>query len=173
MQSRRLNALTSVKPRLQQLLPPESRRGVGKPSATATGTGATDLEPVATEVSPVTSALSPEVIEMIVNKVADEVSRRSSLPNAAGVFRNDTDLADVPFTCVDPSPTSTSLVQESLTTVQQDLSGERIGSRQPIPRSDCLCHLACRWMLALQIKSGQKYGTRNILTLEPSFPIPN
>ena len=104
-----------------------------KPSATATGTGATDLEPVATEVSPVTSALSPEVIEMIVNKVADEVSRRSSLPNAAGVFRNDTDLADVPFTCVDPSPTSTSLVQESLTTVQQDLSGERIGSRQPIP----------------------------------------
>lgn len=104
-----------------------------KPSGTATVTGATDVEPAATEVSPVTSALTPEVIEMIVNKVADEVSRRSSLPNAAGVLRNEEDLAEVQFSCSDPPPTSTSLVQESLTTVQQDLSGERIGRRQPLP----------------------------------------
>lgn len=100
------------------------------PSAMASGTGTTPSEPEATEVSPVSnSILPPELIDQLVTRVADEVSLR--MASTSGVLPSANALAEVPFT--DPLATSSSLVQDSITAVQKNLTGETIGPRQPIP----------------------------------------
>ena len=101
-----------------------------QPSALASGNGAAHSEPKATEVPPVSnSILPPELIDQLVTRVADEVSRRMA-GNSSVVPTADA-LAEVPFT--GPLTTGGSLVQGSITAAQKNLTGETIGPRQPIP----------------------------------------
>ena len=61
--------------------------------------------------------------------MADEVSLR--MAGTSGVLPSADALAEVPLT--DPLTTGSSLVQDSITAVQKNLTGEIIGLRQPIP----------------------------------------
>ena len=122
--SARLSASTAKQPAAKK-----QKRG-RPPSAMASGTGAPLSEPEATEVSPVSnSLLPPELIDQLVTRVADEVSLRmastSDVPPSADA------LAEVPFT--DPLTTGSSLIQDSITALQRNLTGETVGPRQPIP----------------------------------------
>ena len=82
------------------------------------------------EVSPVSNPiLPPELIDQLVTRVADEVSLR--MASTTGVLPTADAVAEVPFT--GPLITGSSLVQDSITAVQQNLTGETIGPGQPIP----------------------------------------
>lgn len=92
-------------------------------SVKSSGTGAAHSEPEAPVVSPEsTSILPPELIDQLVNRVADEVSRRMDANNS--VVPPPDALAEVPFT--DPLTGGSSLVQGSITAVQKSLTGETI-----------------------------------------------
>ena len=82
------------------------------------------------EVSPVSNPiLPPELIDQLVTRVADEVSLR--MASTTGVLPTADAVAEVPFT--GPLVKGSSLVQDSITAVQQNLTGETIGPGQPIP----------------------------------------
>ena len=84
------------------------------------------------KTSALQTTLPPELIDQLVNRVADEVSRRMS--STSGLLSSGHALAEVPFTDIDrPPATGSSLVQGSIADVQQTLTGETIGPRQAIP----------------------------------------
>lgn len=122
--SARLSASTA-----KPLAAKKQKRG-RPPSAMALGTGAPLSEPEPIEVSPVSnSLLPPELIDQVVTRVADKVLLR--MASTSGVLPSADALAEVPFT--DPSTPGSSLVQDSITAVQRNLTGGTIGPRQPIP----------------------------------------
>ena len=75
------------------------------------------------------SALPPELINQLVTRVADEVSRRMS--STSGVLPTPDALAEVPFT--EALPASSFLVQDSIATIQTTLTDENLGPTQPLP----------------------------------------
>lgn len=111
-------------------LPAAKKQKRGRqPFVMASGTGEAHSEPEATEVSGTKFHTSPELIDQLLNRVADEVSRRMDCNNTVVPIADA--LAGVPFT--DPLTAGSSLVQGSITAVQKNLTGETIGARQPIP----------------------------------------
>ena len=121
--SARLSASTAKPPAAKK-----QKRG-RQPLARARGPGAVHSEPEAMEVSPVSNPiLPPELIDQLVTRVADEVSLRMASTN--GVLPTADAVAEVPFT--GPLLTGSSLVQDSIAAVQQNLTGETTGPRQPI-----------------------------------------
>ncbi|KAL9967839.1 hypothetical protein ACROYT_G026137 [Oculina patagonica] len=112
-------------------LPAAKKQKRGRqPSAMTSGTRAAHSESEATQESPVSnSLLPPELIDQLVTRVADTVSRR--MAGNSDVVPTVDALAEVPFT--DPSTTGSSLVQSSIAAVQKNLTGETITPRQSIP----------------------------------------
>ena len=100
-----------------------------QPTAVDAGTEEAHPEPAAVEMSPAANALPPELINQLVTRVADEVSRRMS--TTSGVLPTPDVLAEVPFQ--EALPSSSSLVQDSIATVQTTLTGENLGPKQPLP----------------------------------------
>jgi len=101
-----------------------------QPPARAPGPGAAHAEPVTTEVPLVSNPiLPPELIDQLVTRVADEVSLR--MASTTGLLPTADALAEVPFTS--PLIAGNSIVQDSITAVQQNLTGEMVSPGQPIP----------------------------------------
>ncbi|XP_078378199.1 uncharacterized protein LOC144661348 isoform X2 [Oculina patagonica] len=102
-------------------LPAAKKQKRGRqPSAMTSGTRAAHSESEATQESPVSnSLLPPELIDQLVTRVADTVSRR--MAGNSDVVPTVDALAEVPFT--DPSTTGSSLVQSSIAAVQKNLTG--------------------------------------------------
>ena len=70
-----------------------------QPAAVASSTEDVHLEPAAAEVSPAATALPPELLDQLVTRVADDVSRRMS--STGGVPQTADALTEVlPIHCI-------------------------------------------------------------------------